>query len=214
MHEMNEIDGDEFDFMLEIIIAIIFMSIGIFATIITVRTFTERVQMTPRVDKVEVNSNLIQENDPFDFTGYQAYMMAWHMDGLDDTTLMWTAGDTYMDIPAATDSGEAEKQATVIDPINHRSGFITFRNQMITGARIGKDKSVVDTLKACVPSGNKTKLVQLYRGLGDFANVRMQLSLTGEHVNEKSPVYDFSGQYIEERKVYKWTMCLPTKCTH
>ena len=214
MNELNELDSSEFDFIFELILAVLFMSIGLFAIITTIRVFAARVELTPRVDKVEINSNLIEENNPFDFTGYQAYMMAWHMDGLSEVPLMWTAGDLYADAKTVLANGTETKLATLIDPVANRSGFITYRNQMITGSRIGEGIGVTDTLKACTDTGTTGELVQLYRGLGKYSDVRFHLELTDKHVVTKSLVYDFSGQPIEERNVYKWTMCLPTKCTH
>ena len=211
MNELNEIDSNEADFILELILAVVFMSIGIFGIILTVRAMTARVELTPRVDKVQVTDSTIRENNPFDFTGYQAYMFAWHMDGLSDTGVMWTAGYDYMDVATTLPSGIVSKQAAVINPSTNRSNFITYRNQIITGTRLGKDHGVANMLSVIAGNDN-TKLVNLYRGLNDSG--KFILKPTDDHITLETPLYDFSGDFIEERKVYTWTFCHQGTCTH
>lgn len=208
---MSDLDNDEFDTIVELIIAIVFMGICIFATILTVYTLSKRVDYTPRVDKVQYTATYLDENNPFDFTGYQAYMLAWHMDGLSDTTVMWTAGPRYKETAITLEDATLARLAAVIDPVEHRAGFITYRNQIITGSRLGEGKSVAKILKDIV--GDDTdELVKLYRGLEGYE--KFELSLIDDHVTLNTATYDYSGTFYKEERLNKWTICHPTKCTH
>ena len=159
----NDLDNEEVDFIVELVIVAIFMAVCIFGTISTVYALSKRVDYTPRVDKVQYTASSMKENNPYEFTGYQAYMIAWHMDGLDDNTIIWTAGPNYVETLDESESTEDLHLAAVIDPVGHRKSFITYRNQIITNDRVGEGKSVSKMLKDIAGTGN---LVNVYRGLG------------------------------------------------
>ena len=102
----NDLDNEEVDFIVELVIVAIFMAVCIFGTISTVYALSKRVDYTPRVDKVQYTASSMKENNPYEFTGYQAYMIAWHMDGLDDNTIIWTAGPNYVETLDESESTE------------------------------------------------------------------------------------------------------------
>ena len=116
---LGEVDSEEFDHILELIVAILFMAFGITATILMIRVMDAKTQIVSRVDKVEVSYLDIEDNNPFKFTGYEAYMFGWMIDTTSDTAITWTNGDLSGNIYAT------------IDPIKQSSNFITVRNNTI-----------------------------------------------------------------------------------
>ena len=116
---LGEVDSEEFDHILELIVAVMFMAFGITATIFMIRVMDAKTQIVSRVDKVEVSYLDIEDNNPFKFTGYEAYMFGWMIDTTTDTAITWTNGDL---------SGNSY---ATIDPIKQSSNFITVRNNTI-----------------------------------------------------------------------------------
>lgn len=77
----NNITSDEFDWLFEIVIAILFMSFGVFAISRMILQLDAQTEVTSRVDKVRVTEEYMEANEKlFEFTGYQAFMFSYMMD--------------------------------------------------------------------------------------------------------------------------------------
>lgn len=155
---LGEVDGDEFDYLLELVIAIIFMTIGIVTTVVMVRTMDVKTQVNSRVDKVEVSYKEVMDNDPFKFTGYQAYMFSYMIDPVSDIALSWTNAET---------SGSV----ATIDPVKHRDNFITYRNNIIKN-------ELAKALNDSIPGGNSEEV--LWKPDSEYY---YQLKFTNENKN-------------------------------
>ena len=99
------LNSDEFDYIIELIAAVMFMAIGVVGIVFMVNQFNRQVQATPRVDKVRVSSIDQEDKDPFYFTAYQSYMFSYMMDGHDKTALYWF-GDTIREDGSTSVSGD------------------------------------------------------------------------------------------------------------
>lgn len=113
---LGNVNHDEFDSIVELIIAILFMAFGITATVMMIRIMDAKTQIQSRVDKVEVNYKEVEDNNPFYFTGYEAYMFGWMLDTTADQSITW--------------SNNTGSSAT-IDPITQSNNFVTVRNRLI-----------------------------------------------------------------------------------
>lgn len=97
METDDMMDSSEFDYILELIFAVLFMIIGIFSLVISNRVLAEHVELTAQVDKTEVSGKYFEnpENNPMVFSGYTTYMFGWLMDGVGDIDLVWSDGMEY-----------------------------------------------------------------------------------------------------------------------
>lgn len=131
----SNLNSDEFDTVFELVIATLFMFFGVLAIVYMNSALLTKESVIYKVDKVAVtrSADNSQVNNPYRFTPYQAYMIAWHMDGRSFEPLSYVGsnntGDAYTD-------GVDEIHAT-IDPTNNSNflnrSFVTYRNQVITG---------------------------------------------------------------------------------
>ena len=135
--------GDEFDQLVEMVTAVFFMFIGFLGTAIMIRQLDPQVNNISAVDKVHMNTaDFMGDNYPFQYTGYQAYMFAWMMDGEDETALTWVSEpDAQFPNPSAS-SHSWITLAVGSSP----SGFLVRRNRAIIGSEEGQP-SIRDTLK-------------------------------------------------------------------
>lgn len=207
--EDNHLNSEEFDWLMEIIMAVTFMIIGIIGVVHMVTTLQEQTAVTTRVDKVHVNSNSIEEDNPFVFTGYQAYMFAWMMDGHDSTELHWFSeeGLSVQDtrIEGAHFSGSGCYVS--IDPGTNRSGFIVKRNRAIVGSNEYENYSVKKALSESVDN-DSANLCKMYKGTlkdSEGKPILWKLDFSDVHVDVKTPVYD-GENIVEERREYIWEL--------
>lgn len=124
---IGEIDTSEFDWLFELVIAVLFMSFGIFATVTMIRTLDAKTQIEPRLDKVELSYDAMQSNNPFILSGYDAWMMAYLIDPTSDVSLTLAQHapeykDKDRDLDSSTDC------LAMMDPYHHRDNFVTYRN--------------------------------------------------------------------------------------
>lgn len=129
---IGEIDTSEFDWLFELIIAVLFMSFGIFATVTMTRIMDEKTQLEPRLDKVELSYDAMQSSNPFILSGYDAWMMAYLVDPTSDVSLTLAqhepeSGDATRDLDDDSDC------LAMIDPYKHRDNFVTYRNTKLAG---------------------------------------------------------------------------------
>lgn len=154
----NNLNNEEFDHMLELIAAILFMAIGIIGIITMMRQFDVQTEINPRVDKVRVSSIDQEDKDPFWYTAYQAYMFAWMMDGHDKTALYYfrdtptfisglrgnppspdegnMGAEGYGDVGKPTDgTGFPRSQSFIgLTPADYANGFLVLKGRAIIGS--------------------------------------------------------------------------------
>lgn len=212
------ISNDEFDYMLELIVTVLFMAIGIVGIVFMVNQFNRQVQLNPRVDKVRVSSIDQEEGDPFDFTAYQAYMMAWMMDGHDKTALYYFADKSNYEAYTAENPGTTgfPRSGGYIGlcPAEYANGFIVLRNRAIIGSQEygshnGLNGSGVKNIIYAAYNGNESDVEHAYRG--DFGNC-WRLEFTDKHVGYDTQEFLENTSYLfEERKDYIWSL---HQCSH
>lgn len=129
---IGEIDTSEFDWLFELIIAVLFMSFGIFATVTMTRIMDEKTQIEPRLDKVELSYDAMQSSNPFILSGYDAWMMAYLVDPTSDVSLTLAQHEPEFK-DATRDLEDASDCLAMIDPYKHRDNFVTYRNTKLAG---------------------------------------------------------------------------------
>ena len=198
----DNLNSDEFDTVFELIIAVAFMFIGVLAIIYMNGTLLDKSEVISYKDKVVVVRSAMntEVNNPFRFTPYQAYMMAWHMDGKSYEPLSYvgssSAGDAYTD-------GADDIHAT-IDPTDSKKylnkSFITYRNQTITGKNGLESDHTLSVRKAMLNAGLIEPDETSY---WKQAN-RWTLSLTDKYKLDYDlgdPAYTFNGG-----KTFQWVL--------
>ena len=178
---MNTLNEDEIDTILDLIVIVIFASFLLGSMVIMTQHMAKRVSIYTPTDKVVISSEEHERDDPMWFTGYQAYMFAWHMDEMSYEDLYWLGG-TVGNTTVKTDGTDTKhvKIGVLDDTGNLRSQFYVWRNQMITGVGNGAERSVKKTLDSIAPS---SRLADLYRGTYSVADgpVKFHLELTGDY---------------------------------
>lgn len=188
---MGDLNGDEFDTMFELILTIMFMAAGVFAISLMFRNLSDRVGVMERPDKITITGYTHYEEDPFYFTGYQAYMFAWHMDELSSQPLSWVGGTldvNYNSNQYIDDDNIKHVTICTIDSVTGKpiNQFYTWRNQMITGAGNGTERSVQKTLASIVSS---TDIKSLYQGTvpaNTGQNIMFHLELTDKYTRNNN----------------------------
>lgn len=149
--EDNVTYTEELETIIELIVAIIFMSFCIFATAYMVKVISPRTAISYESNKlVELSSYDV--SDPNYFTGYQAYMMSWHMDNISTQSVMWLSNASTSHNPGTGDDADTDTctstDSHVIlssidrDTKDYRNNFIVWRNKHITGAGLNGKPSV------------------------------------------------------------------------
>ena len=180
--DFGNLNGDEFDTMFELIIAIIFLSFGVFSMSLMARNMSERAALNEEPDKIEMTMRDHEDTDPFYFTGYQAYMFSWHMDEMSDVPLSYVGG---LNIPSTAHvDGSDTNHVTLSVKDNNgdtRSQFLVWRNQMITGQGYGATLNVKKTINSLTTG--QDNLYQLYRGLysNGTGKIAYHLELTDKY---------------------------------
>lgn len=146
---------EEFETIIELIVSIIFMSFCIFATAYMVAVISPRTAITYEADKLTELSSY-DVTDPTNLTGYQAYMMAWHMDNISEVPIMYMSTGTTIHNPgtgndADTDSCVTKDEHVIMSVLDRdinevRSNFINWRNRHITGALLPTGYSSVQSI--------------------------------------------------------------------
>jgi hypothetical protein len=195
--------------MFELIIIIIFMSFGIWATTLMVKDMAAHVELSNHPDKIAITSTIHYAEDPFWYTGYQAYMFSWHMDELSDESLSYVGGSMSTGMASARLDGTDNNHVTLSTLTTDSSGnttritqFLTWRNQMITGTGNGSTKSVKKTLASLVSANQLSKL---YRGTylnSDGKALKFHLELTDSYSNNK----DLGSSPTTGGKTFKWVL--------
>ena len=223
--QLGNLNSDEFDTIIELIVAIMFMSFGMVAIVLMLRNMNERVEIYDSPDKIEISAAMREVEDPFYFTPYQAYMFAWHMDefsyeslsyvGCEDNTNINTGHTTLpngqiqsnqrLDISGVNKNKDIYTiTLSVIDENGHvRNQFLTWRNRNITGID-NTQKSVRKSINAFVDksydsSETKQRYFDYYKG----NTVMYHLELTDAFLGK-------TNTYIYEKgeggKKFKWVL--------
>lgn len=204
---LGNINHDEFDTMFELVITMVFMAFGIFAMVSMVKNLSARVEINNAPDKIEVSYGEHVAEDPFYFTGYQAYMFAWHMDESSYESLSYVGGkvipsEAYLDNSLSSDS-----QPKVTLSVTDTDGavipqFISWRNQMITGSGLGKDDSVKETINSVAPS--KATIDNIYKGdcVISGQQILWHLELTDDYLSTN----DLGNSKLYGGKTFRWVL--------
>lgn len=155
--------GEEYDTLMELIFTIMFFSFAIFATSYMVAHFTPKIAVAYESDKLTtINADDAEDNHYY--SGYQAYMMAWHMDSISEEPVMWISDDSTRHNPglgddADNDTCDSNDTHVILSLRNRdtgeiRSSFINWRNRHITGALLTgtNNSSVQKMINASVPA--------------------------------------------------------------
>ena len=206
----ESIDSDEFDLLFELVLAVMFMCIGIVGIVTMTRQFTRQTEVTSRVDKVSVGTIDQEEIYPFDFTGYQAYMFAWMMDGHDDTAILWSNCASDANLPEDEDALTYDDNFILLDPKKDAAGFIVKRNRAI----VGSDEYAAGSVKGVLANSTTNEhLWKIYKGLplsADSSPVLWYLDYTLIHSKKLTQEYDngdpLTGNKLDEWTDYIWTI--------
>lgn len=205
---MNELNHDEFDTVFELILCVMFMSIGIFAMANMVKILSNKVEVNSPTDKIEITRNTHYAEDPFYFTGFQAYMFSWHMDEYSYVPITWLGGDMVGTETTARTDGTDNNHVTISvldDNGKINSHFLSLRNQYITGVGKGTQRSVKKSLTSIVgTSGDQVKVQQLYQGkyMIGSSPIYLHLECTDAYTNGA----DLGTDLNTGGKTYKWVL--------
>lgn len=205
----SNLNTDEFETIFELILSVIFMMFGVFSIASMTRIMVKNTELSKTPDKIEITTTTHYAEDPFWFTGYQAYMFAWHMDELSQESLSYVGGNevvTPPNTPTARLDGIDKNHVTLSvlqDDGTIMPQFLVWRNQMITGTGQGATRSVKNTL-ASITAGTSYSLSDLYRGniVRDSKNLMFHLELTGEFSNTK----DLGDSVNYGGKTFQWVL--------
>lgn len=183
---MGILNTDEFDTIMDLIIAILFMGFGMVAIVLMVTNLNKRIAIVDVPDKIEYRVSDREVLDPFYFTGYQAYMFAWHMDDLSYEPLCYVAWDNEVNqelcmIDGYENSGTV--RLSVLDESGQvRSQFIPWRNQFIVGTGLGEFNNVKDVMADLWMTAftGDTRVEEMYKNSGSN-KIMWHLRLTDEH---------------------------------
>lgn len=212
---MNSLNGDEFDTIFEMVVCVMLMAFGAWATAMMVQTFSARTVYSNVPDKIEITNSVHYAEDPMWFTGYQAYMFAWHMDHLSYEDLYYVSEDPdltdmFVDSSVAANPPYV-KLSVYTQDVNGKKillpQFYTWRNQMITGRQLGTTSSVKKTLDSAAgsPDGTNQSLVEdLYKG--DYL-VNSKHKLFHLELTDKTTLNKDAGNDVNAGgKKFKWTL--------
>ena len=209
------IDSSEFDLLMEIIVAVIFMTMGILGIVNMTRILQTQTEVNATVDKVTVSAVDQEESYPFEFTAFQAIMFAWMMDGIDSTSLMWAVNTKDNDTTGRlTATGKindtyCNSHCILLSPENEAAGFIIKRNRAIPGIDEYETFSVESVIRSAV---SESEIIPMYQGKN---NVVWKLELTDKHSDIITREDTEGNTYLnmpsnkdlfEERKDYIWTL--------
>lgn len=211
--DLGNINHDEFDSVIELIICVLFMSIGIFAMGNMLRILNNKVEVNNPTDKIAITRSTHEAEDPYYFTGFQAYMFSWHMDEYSYEPLTWLGGTTNGTTTSARTDGSDKNHVTISvldDNGKINSHFLSQRNQYIVGVGKGSERSVKQTLTSIIgTSGNQNSVKQLYQGKYVLGGKPLYLHL------EKTGSYtlgnDLGSDANTGGKTYRWVLVPKTK---
>lgn len=212
---LDNINSDEFDTIMELFITILFMSFGLFAVVLMLRNMNSRVEIYDSPDKIEVNVDNKDAEDPYWFTPYQAYMFAWHMDEFSYESLSYVCGKYPTDYvnnsgqitsEQRLDVGTKNDYTVTLSTIDENGElikqFTTWRNRTITGqGTTGEVKSVKKSINSVLGTNlTKDNIYKYYKG--KYNKILYHLELTGEF----SELNDLGDNINTGGKRYKWIL--------
>lgn len=197
---MNQFDGDELDSFYELIGAIFLMLFCAFAIGFMATRMSSYINRYHHHDKIEVSANAAEIDNPFNYTGYEAYMFAWVMDPYSDVSITWLSSQNAM----TDDNTNRHVTISTLDEHgNVLSNFIPYRNQLITGGQVAADRNVKNVIRQVFPSNTHA----LYAGDTTKCNKYFHLVYTGDYTNNEVPDFAYDGTTVfERRKLYSWIL--------
>ena len=190
--------ADEPDTLIELIVAVFFMGICAVAIGLMSMRMVEYGKYSHNKDKLETVADASSVEEPFYYTGYQAYMFAWMMDPYSYTSLSWLDDPT-----SRTDGTSGSVTIGVLDESGTpRANFMAWRNQTITGGAIAPVRNVHAIVRSAGDStGNRHNF---YAGT---TSLKYHLVFTGDYTINKVPTYaHIDHTLIERSKVYTWVL--------
>lgn len=202
---LGGINSDEFDTIFDLIVTVLFMAFGVFAIAAMSRNLADRLEISKESNKIEVSASQHLAEDPYYMTGYQAYMVAWHMDDLSYESITYiqnisgnpSSTDNPVDNPEIPDGkpgsdvyidGATADYAVTLSVLDEegeiRGQFIPWRNQMITGRGVGEDKCVNNIINESLYQVSDDDIVSMWRGVPyktGSPQIKWHLEFTGRH---------------------------------
>ena len=197
--------SEELDTIVELLIAVLFMgvcAVMVGGMCIRMSAYSTHLHCS---DKTEITAEKNEVEEPFYYTGYQAYMFAWMMDSYSKVPITWLA-----DNDARIDSSNNDHVTigTIDEDGSSRNQFMAWRNQVITGGALARNRNVKDVLRDAA-SGAGT-IDNFYSGNTEW---RYHLVFTGDYTLSTVPVYsDVGYTLVERKKVYSWVL-VPIRLT-
>lgn len=198
---MNTLNEDEIDTILDLIVIVIFASFLLGSMVIMTQHMAKRVSIYTPADKVVISSEEHERDDPMWFTGYQAYMFAWHMDELSDQSISWITLNSGAKIDDDDYRNDITMSRKKINDANIASSFIPLRNRYIIGTGFAEGSNV----KKVINQSSLGDLFKLYRGKAENSHgekLMYHLSLTDKYTR-----YSALGADINTGgKIFSWVL--------
>lgn len=198
---MNTLNEDEIDTILDLIVIVIFASFLLGSMVIMTQHMAKRVSIYTPTDKVVISSEEHERDDPMWFTGYQAYMFAWHMDELSDQSISWVTLNSGAKIDDDDYRNDITMSRKKINDANIASSFIPLRNRYIVGTGFAEGSNV----KKVINQSSLGDLFKLYRGSAENSHgekLMYHLSLTDKYTR-----YSALGADINTGgKIFSWVL--------
>ena len=224
----NNITSDEFDWLFEIVIAILFMSFGVFAISRMILQLDAQTEVTSRVDKVRVTEEHMEANEKlFEFTGYQAFMFSYMMDIYSPADLYYMQSQnavtkatadgkllTYYyptDGNGKLDMDNIDKRYIGMMRNSSDLGDTEAWQTLITGqSNTYKNVNVASIINKAATdpdnnhaTDNKQNRINMFRGEGGEPKWKLEFGIDHVGVETRETL---GTAIIEERKDYIWTL--------
>ena len=205
---MGGINSDELDTLMDLILTILFMAFGVYAIVSMYMNLNARMGVVDTPDKIEFRVSQKDALDPFYFTGYQAYMFAWHMDDLSYEKLSYVGWEDENNPTKLNkvDDNYADDTVTlsVLDDNGQvRGQFIPWRNQHIVGVGLGENCSVSSVIADIFTTtmSDERNVEDMYRNIRGN-NIKWHLELTDAH----KEFYDLGDNPNTGGKTFEWIL--------
>lgn len=194
----TDIGTDEFDSILELIIIVMFFSFSLFATNYMLDKLTIRADAHLLSDKVTTRIDITDLENPYQMTGYGAYMTAWIMSGDVDTKLGFV-NDNAVSLDA--DDANYVLITTRTDTGARRSNFSSYLSRLVTGRNGAMEEK--RSVKKVFKSFTTTRPISVQ---DVYKSMLFTLELTDGYVFDEEVVTNDFGNVVERKKVHIWTM--------
>lgn len=198
---MGAMNDDEFDTLMDLIVMVMFMGFAFYSLVIMSQHMAKRVDLYTPIDKIIVDEEIHERDDPTWFTGYQAYMFAWHMDEMSDQSLSWVTYNSGAKIDDNNYSTDITMSKNKINDSSIASSFIPLRNRYIVGTGFAEGSNVRSVINNSAPHN----LFDLYRGKyynAEGKSLMYHLLLTDKYTRYRTLGSDINAG----GKEYSWVL--------